>query len=51
MRSEFDSQLETLNAVLVAMGALCENAIAHHAVNIAGWVIFSITGVREAEVK
>ena len=28
MRSGFDSQLETLNAELVAMGALCENAIA-----------------------
>ncbi|MGN1450741.1 MAG: phosphate signaling complex protein PhoU [Eubacteriales bacterium] len=28
MRSGFDSQLETLNEELVAMGALCENAIA-----------------------
>lgn len=53
MRSGFDEQLTLMKNELIRMGALCEEAISKaakaleegdHAVNIAEWVIFSVTG-------
>lgn len=58
MRTHFDEQLELLHRELITILRTISSAlkmvtdlerIGDHAVNVAGWVLFAITGVRERE--
>lgn len=59
MRNCFDIQLTALHNGLISMGALCKRdrqrsqglRIGDHAVNIAEWVAFSITGEHKTQTK